>query len=318
MGALLSLLRGGGPTDEPPIDIPVDLAGAQPTAEEADIYHYIIQIMQPSSTYLDALREYPGCQEEIRKAIASPSKESEEAAWAALCPAVLQLREYYEFAQRLEEAFPRLVAFLCDGDVMRNLEVRQATAKQLGDILHFVSLFDELKMGNPNVQNDFSYYRRTASRMRMANPSQQNTVVPDELANRMSLFYAHANPMSKAMVDATLKLLKENPRISADSTTTLLSIICGVSYNAVVKERARDAMIPYCLRVLVVAIILYDHVDPEGAFGKNSKVNIRASVKVIQSHGGSGSNNLLNSLRYSTLHLNDEATPKSIKLMLAT
>lgn len=29
---------------------------------------------------------------------------------------------------------------------MRNLEVRQATAKQFADVLHFVSLFDELKV----------------------------------------------------------------------------------------------------------------------------------------------------------------------------
>ncbi|KAI8918496.1 hypothetical protein DFJ77DRAFT_428342 [Powellomyces hirtus] len=314
MGGLLSLLRGGGPTDEPPIDIPVDLEGAQPTAEEVELYNYIRQIMAPAPGYLDALRGYVGCQEEIRKAISTPSPETEEAAWAAVCPAVLKLREYYEFAQRLEEAFPRLLAFLCTGDVMQNLEVRQATAKQMADVLHFVSLFDELKMGNPNVQNDFSYYRRTSSRMRMANPAQQNLVVPDELANRMSLFYAHATPMTKSLVDATIRL---NRTVTADAATTILSIISGICYNAVIKERAQGAMVHYCLRVLVVSIILYDHMDPEGAFGKNSKVNIRASVRVIQTSGGSGSNNLLNALRYTTLHLNDESTPKSIKLMLA-
>ncbi|KAJ3159520.1 Protein fam49a [Geranomyces michiganensis] len=317
MGALLSLLRGGGPTDEPPIDIPVDLEGAQPTAEEVELHGYVMRVMAPAPAYLDALRGYVGCQEDIRKAISTPSRETDEAAWAAVCPAVLKLREYYEFAQKLEEAFPRLLAFLCTGDVMRNLEIRQATAKQLADVLHFVSLFDELKMGNPNVQNDFSYYRRTSSRMRTANPSNQTMVVPDELANRMSLFYAHATPMTKTLVDATTKLLKENNSVSTDNATTILSIVAGVCYNAVVKERAQGAMVHYCLRVLVVTIILYDHVDPEGAFGKSSKVNIRASVRVIQTSGGSGSNNLLNALRYTTLHLNDESTPKSVKLMLA-
>ncbi|KAJ3005123.1 Protein fam49a [Thoreauomyces humboldtii] len=318
MGQLMTLMRGGGPTDEPPIDIPVDLEGAEPTSEEVELYNYIRQIMAPAPGYLDALRSYVGCQEDIRKAISSPSRETEEAAWAAVCPAVLRLREYYEFAQQLEEAFPKLLAFLCMGDVTRNLEVRQATAKQLADVLHFVSLFDELKMGNPNVQNDFSYYRRTSSRMRMANPANQNLVVPDELANRMSLFYAHATPMSKALVDATLKLLKENNSVTPDAVTNILSIIAGICYNAVIKERAEGAMVHYCLRVLVVSIILYDHVDPEGVFGRTSKVNIRASVRVIQTAGGSGSNNLLNALRYTTIHLNDESTPKSIKLMLAT
>ncbi|KAJ3186572.1 Protein fam49a [Gaertneriomyces sp. JEL0708] len=316
MGALLTLIRGAGPNEEEPVDIPVDFSGAQPTDDEREIYQYIIQVMQPAAGYLESLKGYVGCQDEIRKAISNPGKESEDAAWAAVCPAVLSLREYYEFAMQLEEAFPRLLAFLCTGDVLRNLEVRQATAKQFADVLHFVSLFDELKMGNPNVQNDFSYYRRTLSRMRMSN-SQQNVVVPDELANRMSLFYAHATPMTKALVDATMKLVKENSNVPPGEVTTLLSTIAGICYNAVLKERAKDAMVHYCLRVLVVSIILYDHVDPEGAFGKGSKVNIRASVRIIQTNGGSGSNNLLNALRYTTLHLNDETTPKTIKLMLA-
>ncbi|KAJ3279732.1 Protein fam49a [Borealophlyctis nickersoniae] len=317
MGALLSILRGGGQSDEPPIDIPVDLEGAQPTPEEMDMFNYISQLLGPAPTYLDALRNYTGCGDAIRRAISSPSRESEEAAWAAVCPAVLKLKEYYEFAQRLEEAFPRLLAFLCTGDMLRNLEQRQATAKRLADILHFVSQFDELKMGNPNVQNDFSYYRRTLSRMRMSNPSQQNVVVHDELANRMSLFYAHSTPMTKSLIDSSIALVTANKGISADSVTDIFAVLSGICYNAVTKNRAQGAMVDYCLRVLVVCIILYDHVDPNGAFAKTSKLNIRASVRVIQTSGGSGSNGLLNTLRYSTLHLNDESTPKTIKQMLA-
>ena len=62
-------------------------------------------------------------------------------------------------------------------------------------------------MGNPNIQNDFSYYRRTLSRMRMSNPGQQNVVVQDELANRMSLFYAHSTPMTKSLIDSSIMLV---------------------------------------------------------------------------------------------------------------
>ncbi|KAJ3056516.1 Protein fam49a [Rhizophlyctis rosea] len=329
MGPLLSILRGGGQADEPPLDIPVDFDGAKPTPEEAEIYNYITRLLQPASIYLEDLRNYKGCGDAIRKAISSPSRESEEAAWAAVCPAVLKLKEYYEFGLRLqEEAFPRLLSFICQGDVVRNLETRQATARRLADVLHFVSLFDELKMGNPNVQNDFSYYRRTLSRMRMSNPNQQNVVVHDELANRMSLFYAHSTPMTKSLIDSALMLVNSvsfrlflcpaNRSIPAENVTDVFAVFCGICYNAVTKGRAQGAMVDYCLRVMVVCIILYDHVDPAGAFAKGSKLNIRASVRVIQTNGGSGSNSLLNTLRYSTVHLNDDATPKVIKQMLAT
>ncbi|KAJ3043808.1 Protein fam49a [Rhizophlyctis rosea] len=152
----------------------------------------------------------------------------------------------------------------------------------------------------------------------MNNPNQQSVVVHDELANRMSLFYAHSTPMTKALIDSALMLVSSNKGIPAENVTDVFAIFCGICYNAVTKGRAQGAMIDYCLRVMVVCIILYDHVDPVGAFAKTSKLNIRASVRVIQTNGGSGSNTLLNTLRYSNLHLNDESTPKAIKQMLAS
>jgi hypothetical protein len=62
----------------------------------------------------------------------------------------------------------------------------------MAQVLSFVLKFDDLKMNNPSVQNDFSYYRRTLSRMKMKDPgSDDRAVVNNEQANRMSLFYAY-------------------------------------------------------------------------------------------------------------------------------
>jgi hypothetical protein len=36
----------------------------------------------------------------------------------------------------------------------------------------------------------------------------------------------------------------------------------------------------FCLRVMVSTIILYDHVSPQGAFHKNSPINVRNCVGV--------------------------------------
>jgi len=33
-------------------------------------------------------------------------------------------------------------------------------------------------------------------------------------------------------------------------------------------------MIAFCLRVMVGCIVLFDHIDPDGAFVKNSKINV--------------------------------------------
>lgn len=54
-------------------------------------------------------------------------------------------------------------------------------------------------MSKPDIQNDFSYYRRSLSRM-----ISKNVVlsVKDELANKMSLFFAYPTPMLNAIIES--------------------------------------------------------------------------------------------------------------------
>lgn len=73
-------------------------------------------------------------------------------------------------------------------------------------------------MKTPAIQNDLSFYRRTVSRQRMnfrEDPEQESsdeeTIMPigTDLANRMSLFYAHATPMLKALSEATSSFVEK-------------------------------------------------------------------------------------------------------------
>jgi hypothetical protein len=73
----------------------------------------------------------------------------------------------------------------------------QATSTLLSHVLDFAIEFDLLKMTNSNLQNDFSYYRRTVSRLKQ----QQQQVISDEIANKMSLFFANATPVLKSLID---------------------------------------------------------------------------------------------------------------------
>ena len=47
--------------------------------------------------------------------------------------------------------------------IVEQLDVHQALVKQFAKILEFVLKFDEYKMMNPALQNDFSYYRSEMS-----------------------------------------------------------------------------------------------------------------------------------------------------------
>ena len=70
-------------------------------------------------------------------------------------------------------------------------------------------------MTNPAIQNDFSYYRRTLNRRKMGEISANTAAsadgadLPDDVANRMSLFYANPTPMLNTLSGATSKLLEE-------------------------------------------------------------------------------------------------------------
>jgi len=317
MGSIVSLIQN---SSENGPDIVLDFENAQPIPEEEQLYRYVVELLNRSNAILQSLRQYTGCGELIRKAISSPSPQTEEEAWVALCPSAMKLKKYYEFSQRIEDIFPRILYVLCKGNITENLEKYQATTRKLADLLNFVLQFDDLKMTNPSIQNDFSYYRRLLSRVKNNyNLNKQTIPVNDELANRMSLFYAYSTPMFKAVTDATLLFVSPNSKsgIAASQVSECLSLLTCICYNAVSKYRVQSQpMISFCLRVMVGCIILFDHIDPDGAFAKNSKINIRGCIRLIQGSAGVDADSLLNTLRYTSKHLNDEATPKSIKNLL--
>jgi len=71
------------------------------------------------------------------------------------------------------------------------------------------------------------------------------------------------------------------------------------------------------LRVMVCLIIVYDHVHPNGAFLRTSNVDLKGCIRVLKDQPAKKSESLLNALRYTTRHLNDDSTPKHIKTLLA-
>uniref|UniRef100_A0A8C6ZAC4 CYRIA/CYRIB Rac1 binding domain-containing protein n=1 Tax=Nothoprocta perdicaria TaxID=30464 RepID=A0A8C6ZAC4_NOTPE len=191
-------------------------------------------------------------------AIQHPNDEKlQEKAWGAVVPLVGKLKKFYEFSQRLGRYMSLKIFSHCLE------EFAQALAKQFAEILHFTLRFDELKMTNPAIQNDFSYYRRTLSRMRINNvPAEGENEVNNELANRMSLFYAEATPMLKTLSDATTKFVSENKNLPIENTTDCLSTMASVCRVMLETPEYRSRFtnedtVSFCLRVMVGVIILY-------------------------------------------------------------
>ncbi|MBN3294403.1 FA49A protein, partial [Polypterus senegalus] len=183
---------------------------AQPTECEKGVWNQVNAVLQDSENVLTGLQAYKGAVQEIREAIQNPNDiHLQEQAWNAVCPLVIKLKRFYEFSLRLEKALQSLLESLTCPPYTptQHLEKEQALAKQFAEILHFTLRFDELKL---DIEHE----------------------VNNEMANRMSLFYAEATPMLKTLSNATtafvsemkgcIKVLKEQP---ADNVEGLLNAL---------------------------------------------------------------------------------------------
>jgi len=312
-------IMGGSGQNAP--DFVVDFENVKPSDDEMGLYNQVETVLEKSSVILDKLLKYCGCEEFIRKAITTPGPETEETAWNAVLPAVDQLQEFFDYAMELETWFPKLLSALCKDTSGKNtLQNQQALAKQLASIFDFVLRFDDAKMTNPAIQNDFSYYRRTLNRMKISK-KEMNIKIRDELANRMSLFFAYPTPMMKVVSDTTAKFLSTDTSISRESVGTALATMANVCQSMVANKRFQsDATNMFCLRAMTGAVILFDHVDPIGAFHRKTPINIKGVITTLKTYTSSPTTSptdgLLNALRFTTVHLNDPTTPNAIKQQL--
>ncbi|XP_014801894.1 PREDICTED: protein FAM49B-like isoform X1 [Calidris pugnax] len=300
-------------------------ADAQPTEAETVVWNQVNAVLEEAQAVLAELQSYTGAGHEIREAIQNPGDlRLQERAWSAVCPLVAKLKRFYEFSLRLENALRSLLEALTSPPYAptQHLEREQALAKQFAEILHFTLSFDELKMTNPAIQNDFSYYRRTISRNRINNLQlDAESEVNNEMANRMSLFYAEATPMLKTLSNATTKFVSENKTLPIEDTTDCLSTMACVCRVMLETPEYRSRFtntetLLFCMRVMVGVIILYDHVHPVGAFAKTSKIDMKGCIKVLKDQPSTSTEGLLNALRYTTRHLNDDTTSKQIRALL--
>ncbi|CAK6984244.1 CYFIP-related Rac1 interactor B-like, partial [Scomber scombrus] len=195
----------------------LDFENAQPSQSETEVWEKVNQVLTEARVILEDLQAYRGAGEEIRESLGCSRSSRHEA------ENVLRIHSEARLWSLLD------VLTSSGSTPTQHLEQRQAMARQFAHILHFTLRFDELKMTNPAIQNDFSYYRRTISRMRINNVSANaGNEVNNELANRMSLFYASATPMLKTLSDATSKFVSDNADVPLENTTDCLSTMASV------------------------------------------------------------------------------------------
>jgi len=138
--------------------------------------------------------------------------------------------------------------------------------------------------------------------------------VDEELANKMSFFFAYPTPMMKIIIDSTTEMdQKSRPRLISG-----LALFANLACKGLEKPSGpldqQTTMLLLC--TITGCIILVDHLQPEGAFSSKSPIRIRTCITQLK-NSAQPTDFLLNSLRFTTLHLNDEETKPAITKMLA-
>jgi len=282
--------------------------------EERKVHELVAEALKDCPSHLDALHEYTGCEEPIRKALNDPGQKTELAAWKAVSQAVDKLYGFYQFSLMLEKVWPQTLDTVCQDDSTNGIQSNMALVKQLANIFDFVFHFDQAKMVNPAIQNDFSYYRRVLTRMKNADKEKAKDIkVDEEVANKMSFFFAYPTPMMKVLIDATTDF-DSNAKTRIVGGLSLIANLCLKSLTSGGDGDEGQAMLYLC--AMTGCIILVDHLLEDGAFNNKSPIRIKSAIMTLKNNTLS-TDFLLNSLRFTTLHLNDEQTMPAITKMLS-
>jgi len=302
----------------------VDFKNATPGSEEEKlVYENVSTVLNKATTVLESLGKYEGKEDLIKKAIQEPSPETMDAAWDSLLPNIDKLKDYYDFSIEIEEVFPNLLSTLCKNDPQQTIGQLQALTKQLAEVFDFVLRFDDMKMVNPGIQNDFSFYRRSRNQRRI-NKADVASNIQEEVTNRMSLFYAYPTPMMNSLKETIVKFLTKDEmqgRSLQQNVTTTLAFIANICQRMVEKKLVDNDYDVFCLRCMTASIILYDNIDPKGAFHRRSPIFIKKCLVTLKQKSTTDGENspvecLLNALRFTTTHLQDDETPGNIKQLL--
>jgi len=311
MGQIISVIQGNG--KEAP-NVAFNFDNVQPSEGEKEVYEDVNKVLCKAKQHINDLQHYKGCGELIRKALTTPGKETEAAAWEAVLPCVDAQKVFYDYAQELDKVVAKLLKPLSGGGV-QGLDTQQALAFELASLMDFLLVFDECKMGCPHLQNDFSYYRRTINRLKLAKDD-PSVRMKDEVANKVSLFFAYPSPMMKTVVEATSKLLDQDKTMSREVLCDVLATFANICVGMVERRLVQNEdSIYFVLRAMVGTIILYDHISPLGAFQKKSPILLKKAI-VLLKRQPKQQTGLINALKYTTIHLTDATTPTSIAELL--
>lgn len=292
MGSLLQTLLSKSNVEE----VFIDFQRAEPSDKELRVFNLVGDALRDGEVVLQELQDYTGVQDLARQAMADSSKEEE--CFVQLISRVRAIKHFRDHAARLEMVFPPLLRSLAEPqeDKKQSLEDQQALARQLALVLDYALRFDAVRMMRPQLANDFSYYRRLLQRFKR----HPQVEVKEDEANGMGMFTAQHIPMITSLAHAAAETMRENERV-----TSALACMANSCLQMIQRKKFDDAAINLlCARAMAGSIVLFDHVDPLGAFHKKAPIQLKQCIQSLKKEFP-GEPALTNAIRFSSKHFNE-------------
>eukprot|EP00736_Rhodelphis_marinus_P012941 Rmarinus@m.16999 len=297
MGAVLQKMMGGEVVPE--IDIQFE------GVEVPQQLSHVKEVVNSFGEVVEMIEKYQNCSDLCRKAMNKETPTAEDEAWDAVIARVGDMRKFYEVSNRVGEVVKELIGVLTHPNAQQALTDNPAACHLFAEIIDCALRFDEQKMMNPHLLNDFTYFKRNLNKRSLGDDTLR------EDANRIALFLANASPMMQTLITTASSEEKGNSNV-----TSMLSALANLTLSLVVYNKTnsdRERML--CLRTMTGSIVLFDHVDPLGVFRKGSPVAIKKAITTLKTQKPTP-DILLNAIRFSTVHYKDATTPASLKALL--
>lgn len=248
---------------------------SQETAAHAEFQQ---EVMSRAPENLRIIDEYQGCQDMVKVSMAeNASYEEKQQAFYALEAAVQSISMLWGFSNTLSEQLQTLLINISQqcsrGDDVVNLTDAPGLTNQLAYILQYALVFDHTRMQRFVLQNDFSFFRRMKGTKEFKN---EGSLSEDD-TNNMSNFVQEHIPMIKSTSKGA-DLAYQKDSTSVDVLATLANTVL----NMLKKNKVSDNLRNYAATVMTGAALTFDRVHPAGVFHKQSPVDIKNIITLLQ------------------------------------
>lgn len=264
------------------------------------------EILLRCTEQLSVVKSYTSPKDIIVKALSSPSDlDVQREALQGVSSNVAHIKQFYVLAKDLG---PMMKTLLCQINSEDKLLDCEALARRFAKMAIFALEFDQGKMKNAEIQNDFSFFKRTLAKFSSPSDEDYGTGIDKETMMSLSLFLPKTSPM----LSHVASILKDDQDKAACASA--LASIANVSSEMVKFKRVDDeeSVFEY-LKLITSAVILYDLVAARGAFAAGTQVKIKQCIQVLVD---SEKVELVNCIKFLTPNFKSNTTPSRISAML--